>query len=530
MLVVNPGDQIEIPFVYKSGYNYVDPTQNIYIYLKRGYGTPGPIILGPLVFNISFISGATPSSTYYLNQDVSIERLSLGSYVLKLNTPNSLYEGIYTIQISTTANGIIDNKEYYIQSLKPIQQNDETYGSLDKKVVVNSGSKYKQVGESQTNNLLLIGHTDAIPPYSVYKLASIQDGINVLRADYQSPLLRGVFDAYSSGAKDIYIMSAGYMSEYQSDVELRNTKVFKDNVATPNTYSFYELYEMRLELCYAILRDYEFIDIIVPLEASMIDTGTVNFAKQLASHCDYVQATTGEVVIGILGSRSVNNTQLSIETLNNKNFDLYSQVDADGIINYDTGKYIILIYGEAVFNHKQMQRSYTSTAAAAFAGVLVSTRVDYGLSKKRIPAALSIYGSPLTRAQCEILNNKKINYLTTPARSSRSSLYDVAISGDLTQSISENYSDSSNVRLVAMVISEVQALGTNSIGKFAHDSLIRNVDSLLNFLKNTDIIRDYKFDAIADKYDRGKLYFNITMTSVRTLRNISFNVATGRSV
>ena len=95
-------------------------------------------------------------------------------------------------------------------------------------------------------------------------------------------------------------------------------------------------------------------------------------------------------------------------------------------------------------------------------------------------------------------------------------------------SISENYADASNIRLVAMLIAEIQSMSFSSLGKFSHDKLIRSVDALLTSLKSGDIIRDYSFDAFADKLEKGKIYFNISLTSVRTLRSISFNVATGR--
>jgi hypothetical protein len=35
-------------------------------------------------------------------------------------------------------------------------------------------------------------------------------------------------------------------------------------------------------------------------------------------------------------------------------------------------------------------------------------------------------------------------------------------------------------------------------------------------------------DASADKYNKGTIYFNISITSSRTLRQISFNVSTGK--
>lgn len=533
MLVVDPGSDIEIPFVYKSGFSYIDPTENITIHLKRGYGSVGAIILGPIIFNISNFNLSTNIITS-IDGSTKLEKNSQGSYVLYMKIPQNLFEGIYTIQISTIADNLVDLKEYHVQCTKPIEPNNETFSPEDKKIVINNRSSYQPINTNETNSILLIGHTDAIEPFSIYRATSIQDAVNKLRADFNSPLLRGVFDAYSSGARDIFIMSPGYMSEYVEQSELRNIKMFQDNSATPNAfgnkYSFYELYYMKLELCYEILRDYEFIDIIVPLETSIVDTGNINFAAQLASHCELVQLTTGEVQIGIIGSRTISGTNANIEQLKNKNFEIPTRVTLDGIIEQDSGKYLILIYGEAVFDHKQMQKTYVSSMAAATAGILSSTRVDYGLTKTRVPSALSIYGNPLTSAQIKTLANKKINTISNGLRSRRNPLYDVYITSDYTQSISENFSDASNVRLVAMIIEEIQALGTNAIGKFSYDRLVRSADALMLMLKNSGIIQNYTLDAYADRIIRGKVYFNITVTSVRTLRSISFNVATGKGV
>jgi hypothetical protein len=533
MLVVYPGSEIEIPFVYKSGFSYVDPTDVISIFLKRGYGSSGAVIIGPVNFNITnFTSSIT--TLYSQDNSISLEKLSQGSYILKANIPSDLFEGMYTVQISTIADNLIDVKEYYLQCKKPVSQNRETFSPDDKKVVINNRSKYQPVNNSETNNIILIGHTDALEPFSIYKASSIQDAINKLRADFNSPLLRGVFDAYSSGARDIFIMSAGYMSEYVENVSLRNIKKFSDNSATPNQfgnkYSFYELYYMKLELCYEILRDYEFIDIIVPLETSIVDTGNINFVSQLAGHCEQFQNLTGEVQIGIIGSRTISGTNANVTELSSKDFEIDTIITNEGVIEKDSGKYIILIYGEALFDHKQLQKTYTGSLAAATAGLLASTRVNFGLTKTRIPAALSIYGNPLTSSQIKSLSDNKINTISNGLRSRRNPLYDVYITSDLTQSISENYSDATNVRLVAMIISEIQAMSTNAIGKFSYDRLVRNVDALMLILKNSRIIQSYTLDAYADRLIRGKVYFNISVTSVRTLRKISFNVATGKGV
>lgn len=528
MLIAKPGQQITIPFVYKSGYTYVDPDDHIYIHLKRGLGTVGAIIVGPLKFDMDIALAATPGTTQNLGSSTILQRVSTGSYELKMNLPSTLFEGEYTIQISTIADGVTDVKEYGVKCKITTNQLEETYSDNNKSVIINTKSNYRSINNGTTNNIVLIGHTDAMEIFSITKVSSIQEAVNILNGDINSPLLKGVFDAYSSGARDIFIMCAGNMGEYVEDVARRNTALFAGSGVTPSTYSFYELYYERLDHCYNLLERYEFIDIIVPLETSMVDTGNVNFVKQLADHCQKVQEDTGEVQIGIIGSRSSNATEDDITELESKDFELTSTIAPGGYITKDTGKYIILIYGEAVFNHKQLNRSYSNSVAAAFAGVLSSTRVDYGLARKRIPALLSIVGANLNSAQLKKLTDNKINAIVGGQRSRRNVPYDIFISGDLTQSISNNYADASNVRLVAMIISEIQSLGTNAIGKMGYDKVIRDVDAMMSVLKRNDIIRDYTFDSYADRLIKGKLYFNISIVSVRTLRTISFNVSTGR--
>lgn len=537
MLVANPSQELTIPFVYRSGYDYVDPSTNISVFLRRGFNSGGANIVGPQIFYIDTALASTPQYKQIFSDGSSITRMSEGSYVLVAKIPTNIFPGQYTVAITASIDGVPDIKEIPVTIKKSAPSPDDwsstpnysNYSMVEKSVALNERSKYREIGQFETNNILLIGHTDAIEPYGIQKIRSIQEAIDTLRADYNSPLLRGVFDAYSCGARDIYIMSCGYMSEYVENVAERNVKIFKDTVN--DTFSFYEAYYNRLAECYKLIEQYEFIDIIVPLEASMVNTGTVNFAKQLSLVCNRIQENTGEITMGILGSRNQGMSASDIPVLLSKNFEIPSSIDSNGFITKDYGKHIVLVYGEVVFNHKQMQRSYTASVAAAVAGMLSSTQVNIGLSKQRIPSALSIYGNDPKTNEVKALSEKGINCITRGGRSRRFiGQYDVYLSGDLTQSISQNFQDSSNVRLAAMLISEVQSIGNNAIGKFNYSKANATVESLLRYLKQLDIVRDYKLEIYGDKQIKGKMYFNITVQSSRTLREISFNIATGRGI
>jgi hypothetical protein len=538
MLVVSANSQLEIPFIYRSGVNYVNPTGDITIIFRRGIDGVGPVIMGPYKISQSSLTTGVKYSfpegefVAFANEEPihQIVRNSTGSYTLFLKTPKNLFDGLYSVEITALIDGVQDFKEINVQTKRGYTSYQDGYDIGSKIIELGNRSRYSAIGDSTTMNTLLIGHTDAMEPYGIVKITSIQEGVNLLRGDFNSPLLRGMFDAYSAGARDIYLMSAGYMAEYVEDVNNRNIKLFQDNDATPNSYTFYELYYNRLVECYRLVQDYEFIDLIVPLETSIINTGSVNFIKQLSTHCNTVQEKTGEVQIGIIGSKSNGIKEEDITELLAKDFDIQNSIAVDGSIIRDDGKYVILIYGEAIFSHKQLQRSYASSLAAAVAGMLSSTRIDMGLTKTRIPSALSIHGIDLTAAQVEKLKSININTAVRGQRSRRAALYDIYITSDYTQSISPNYEDSSNVRLVSVIIKEIQSLGNVAVGKFGYEKVIRYVEDFLAALKSSRVVVDYRVDSFADRYEKGTLYFNISVVSSRTLREISFNVSTGKGI
>jgi hypothetical protein len=442
--------------------------------------------------------------------------------------PENLFDGMYTVQINAVIDGLSVSKEINLQSSNGYQSYENSFDLGSKSIKIGNRSLYENIGDSTTQNILLIGHTDAIEPYGIVKLKSIQDGIRILRGDTKSPLLRGMFDAYACGARDIYIMSCGYMSEYIEEVSDRNIEIFSDDSSTPNQYSFYDLYHLRLNECYQLLRDYEFLNIIVPLETSIINTGLNNFVEQLATHCEFMQTETGEVQFGIIGSRNNGLSVSDIDLLEEKDFNLNVLVDPNGYIISDKGRHVILIYGEIILSHKQLQVSYSSSPAAAVAGMISSTMIDRGLTKARIPAAFSIYGVDLNAAQVKRLQDIGINTIVRGQRSRRAAIFDVSLSSDYTQSISESYKDCSNIRLVSLVIREIQSLGNLAVGKFGYEKIISYVQEFLSALQSSRVIVDYSMDASADRYNKGTIYFNISITSSRTLRQISFNVSTGK--
>jgi hypothetical protein len=408
-----------------------------------------------------------------------------------------------------------------------------SYAGGAKELSTSYRPSFQSLEQYKTNSILLIGHSDAIEINAPVRIGSIQEGIDLLKADFNSPLLRGIFDAYACGARDIYICSAAPMKEYVAITGDRlnpiPTHSYED--ATPILMNFYQKYYDRLINTYASLERYDNIDIIVPLEASIIGTGDVDFVTQLATHCQNFHDETGAIMLGVIGSRSDGISPSNIEVFEEDiNFtDKYTMYNPDNSIAGDMGKFIIPIYGEIIINHNFLNISYTSSAAASVAGLLSETAVNQSLIRKKIPSAFGLSGVNLSQAEVDRLDALGVNTIIRNNRSRRGNSYEIYLTNDHTMAkANSTYAKAPQMRLISMVINEIRALGDNSISRFSAQKLIEDVKKMLQFLKTNNIIRDYALEAYADSLVKGKIYFDINLTSSLGLRKISFSISSGQ--
>jgi len=393
---------------------------------------------------------------------------------------------------------------------------------------------YSSLDQASTNSILLVGHADGLELNEIYGVNSIQEAINLLGADMKSPLLRGVFDAYSCGAQSLFILAAAPMSEYIEDISKR-LDLFPHLISnsTGDPVNFYEKYYERLSESYNFIKDYELIDIIVPLEISMLNTGSVNFIAQLALHCFNFNETTGYVQIGIIGSRSngIKESDISILEANPVFKNKLTTYKLDGQIETDIGRYVVPIYGELNFSHPGFNRSYSSSAAAAFAGTMSATAVYTGMIRHRIPGALSVFGSDLSRGAHARLDNLGINTVYRTRKAVRGNPYEVAISNDYTMANpTSTLSKAPQVRLVAMVINEIKNISNDGSGKNSEEKVTSQVKNMLELLIGARVIKDYSMQAYASSTKRGFLIFELNLVSCLGLKNINFSVTTGPGV
>ena len=382
-----------------------------------------------------------------------------------------------------------------------------------------------------TNSILLVGHGDGLELNQIVKITSVQEATNLLGANTSSPLLMGIHDAISCGAKSIYIMAAAPMSEYIDGIPQRL-------IAMPTLFSqitnsnlnFYQKYYERLEVTYEIAKDISFVDIIVPLETSMINTGSVDFIAQLALHCYQFNQITGYVQMGVIGSKNNGSKDSDIELLeaNTRLKNKFTTFFADGQMESDIGRYVIPVYGEVTFNHMGFGKAYTSSAAAAFAGLMSSNPVYNGIIRKRMPGAYSVYGSNLSVDSLSRLDNLGVNTVYRTRKALRGNPYEVNVSNDYTlASKKSSFTKSPQMRLVAMIVTEIKALANDGIGKNGEDKIISQVKSMLDMLVSSRVIKNYDLQSYGSKTEKGTLIFEINLVSCLSLKNINFSIITG---
>ena len=401
-----------------------------------------------------------------------------------------------------------------------------TGATISKRPIFDSLEEYYN-----TNSILFIGHSDGVELNQIIKINSIQEATNLLGANTSSPILRGIHDAFSCGAKSIFMMASAPMSEYIEDVFQRLVDMpILFSTETNSNVNFYEKYYERLAVSYDIAKGLDFIDIVVPLETSMINTGSVDFIAQLAVHCYSFNEATGYVQMGIIGSKNNGTKDSDVQLLeqNTRLVNKFTTYSISGEIEADIGRYIIPVYGELTFNHIGFGRSYTSSAAAAFAGMMSSTPVYNGIIRKRIPGAYSVYGSNLSADSLARLDNLGVNVVYRTRKALRGNPYEVNMSNDYTlANKNSSFTKAPQMRLVAMVITEIKAIANDGIGKNAEDKVISQVKSMLDMLVSTRTIKDYKLQSYGSKTERGTLIFEINLVSCLGLKNINFSIMTG---
>lgn len=464
--------------------------------------------------------------------NATITKTNKSEYTLSYTVPNNFFEGVYSIISQTTDNISNLNITSTFQVKGEPVTVSPTIATGSKTSIINYKPIYQELNQSNTSTILLLGHADGIELNYPVRIRSVQSAIDLLGADLNSPLLRGVFDAYSAGARDIIICAVAPMLEYVESPDSRNvsTTIFNLSAATPSSYTFYSKYHERLAYTYSLLKDLDFVDYVVPLEASIIQTGNIDFVTQLANYLSDFHNTTGNVQLGVIGSRTNGVSSSDIDLMSSLSLfkNKFTKYNLDGTIASDIGRFIIPIYGECVYQHPELKRSYTSSAAAGFAGLMSTTRLNMGITRTRLPGAASVFGNDISQVELNKLEAIGMNTVYRGQKTRRSIPFEVYITNDYTMANSNStLSKAPQMRLIARIVSEVRGFSYNGIGKFGYDSVVNNVRNYLSSLKDGRVILDFAFNVEVDPYNYGGLIFYIEILSAFGLRQINFAVSTG---
>jgi hypothetical protein len=237
------------------------------------------------------------------------------------------------------------------------------------------------------------------------------------------------------------------------------------------------------------------------------------------------------IQIGIIGSRNGGITSSDIDTLeaDSRFINKYTMFDSENQIIGDMGRFVIPIYGELIMNHSFLTISYVSSGSAIYAGMLSSNPVNQSLIRKIVPSAFGLNGISLSQAQVNRLDSLGINTFTKNTRTRRGNSYQTYVTNDNTVAHStSNYRKAPQIRLVSMLINEIRALTNNTIGKFAPQKASSDVQEMLQYLKSNGIIADFELESYMDSQIRGKMYFDVSVTSSLGLKKISFSISSGQ--
>lgn len=528
MLIVKKNDKIKINFLFVDAGEVYDPTNSstpndVTVSIIRGDNRFSSIIQNPISY---LFTQATPDPNAY------IEKTTNAEFSFNYKIPENIFPGIYTVIAKTIKDGIEIAIESKFEVKESAYEPFPTVPLGNRSTRVNYRPSYEDINFSNMSSILLVGHADGIELNSPTKIRSVQHAVDLLNGNINSPLLKGVFDAYGAGARNIFICAAAPMSEYVMNLEQRlvSGTYLSVGLATPTSQTFYQAYYDRLTETYSILKDLDFIDIVVPLDVSIISTDNVDFVTQLANYLDDFHNQTGYVQLGVIGSKT-NGVSVSDISLIENNTVLKNKLTQKNSLNQiisDKGRYVIPVYGEAVFSHPQLDTTYVNSVSAAVAGMLSQNQLNKGMIRKRIPGALSLFGVNFSSAEMAQLENIGVNTIYRSNKARRAQPYEVYLTNDFTlASLNSVYSKVPQIRLVSYLASRIKGFGYDTIGKFGYDRITSSVSDLLSALKSDGTIVDFEFKAKPDPNESGVIILYINVVSSLGLKKINLSLAAG---
>jgi hypothetical protein len=372
---------------------------------------------------------------------------------------------------------------------------------------------YQTMGVGFTDRVFLLGHADGLAINDPYRVNSVQEAVNALGADSTAPLLRAMLETYYSGCRDIYIVAAAPMSEYVGQLEDRLIPQF-------GGLNFYEKYHERLAATYSLLLDFDLLQIVVPVEASFINTGAADFLGQLTAFCQDAFTITGVIPLGLLGTRG----KLDEATIDEL------AADPRLLTQGDAGKFVALLAGEATLNLKELPTIYATSVASSVAGELSRLRFDHGLTYHRLGNVISPTHADLTKAQITKLAEAKVNPLIRTIAGKRGVPFQCVLATDNTLAdFGSDYWSLTQMRLVARMLDRIRSLGRRFIGTIGFGEFKAEVHAYLVGLMADGSVRGATADIRRSDPHSLKVLVDVVVQPYFGIREVTFSCEVGPS-
>lgn len=510
--------------------------------------TLGGALVDPPEVTVSITKSFT-DSVYgpFTSSSGRVENPSQGFYELHITMDSFLVPGNYTVKWQATIAGHLTIQTEVFELGEPVESPS---GRLDPPRLYGTmrvSHQYDILGVGITDTIFLIGHGDGIGINSPFQVVNMQEAVNALGGDLRTPLLRGLLETYSAGARDIWLVASAPMSEYVPfDGIDRSPRLTAE--AEWGNLTFYERYKERLRETYRVLLDWEVIEVVVPLEAPFHDSGGVNFFDDMVWNCFDRFTRTGFPSMGIMGTQMGSYSVDDIEAMKNADIvlgmgdfskesfldyieetrDEFARAAAEENIPHKFG---IIIAGEATIALPQSPTVYNASVAALAAGLLSNAPLNVGFTYMKLPFAINPLGRDLSQQTIKELANLRINPLVRTIKGKRGTPYECVIACDnLFMADGSDYWSVISLRLVSKVIQEVKLLGNSVIGTIQYEQFKRGVEELLKKLKVTGQIKDFTLNIsrnAADVDPNQTVMVAIGLTPIASVRELFFQVEVG---
>lgn len=480
---------------------------------------------------------------YYLTS-AEVENISTGVYSKDILFDDFLVPGIYAARWEADVEGTIDYYYDYVLIKEEPPLPNELLDPPRKYGIMRTSHMYQTMGMRTTDITFLLGHADGLGLNDPYEVRNMQEAINILGGDDQSPLARALLEAYNAGARDLYLVAVAPMSEWV-EYDLQDPTLRFQSRDEWGGLNFYQRYIARMETTVNYLKEWDLPEVIAPIDLPYFYTEGYNwdvlslFGDLLAS---YIDSNIAPPII-ILGSRLGEWTTSQVQqAIDEKAY--YNDAEIGSYLDYwstywpperqeefytkSPNKYFFLVWGECTMSTPQLPRSYVTSPIAAVAGAMSAAPLDRSMTWLRIPGIISPMGRDLTPDEVIQLSRKHINALVRTTRGKRGTPFETVLASDNTDAFTgSTFWAVVQLRLAVKVAKRIERLGRMALGSVQYALFKNACEEFMEGLVRGGMIRDYSLNIYRETDADQTVKVNVGIAPFVGVREIYFTVEVG---